>query len=97
MDLQRQIMTNLGQAIHKEAAKAFEAGDEKGFELHSRRFLELLTDVDTLLRTRPEFNFDRWLADARSWGDTEEEKNQFERNATALVTIWGGRWRSSHF
>lgn len=24
MDLQRQIMTNLGQAIHKEAAKAFE-------------------------------------------------------------------------
>lgn len=89
MDLQRQIMTNLGQAIHKEAAKAFEAGDEKGFELHSRRFLELLTDVDTLLRTRPEFNFYRWLADARSWGDTEEEKNQFERNATALVTIWG--------
>ena len=52
--------------------------------------LELLRDADTLLRTRPEFNYDRWLTQARSWGDNEEEKNLFEHDATTLVTIWGG-------
>ena len=30
------------------------------------------------------------LAQARSWGDNEEEKNLFEHDATTLVTIWGG-------
>ena len=45
--------------------------------------------MDTLLRTRSEYSFDRWLTEARSWGETEEEKNQMERDATSLVTIWG--------
>ena len=58
--------------------------------MHSRRFLEMLDDVDTLLRTRTEFNFDCWLSQARSWGETEEEKALLEKDAAALVTIWGG-------
>lgn len=59
------------------------------FNLHSHRFLELLLDVDALLRTRPEYSFDKWLTDARKWGDTPEEKDLLEKDATALVTIWG--------
>lgn len=90
VDLQRQIMTNLGQAMHKRAADAFRKKDRKEFLLHSNRFLELMHDTDVLLRTREEFNFDKWLTDARSWGTTEAEKNLLEKDATALVTIWGG-------
>ena len=82
-------MSNLGQAIHKEAATAFRQKDREAFALHSGRFLQLMKDVDELLRTRSEFNFDKWLSDARSWGKTEEEKDLLERDATALVTIWG--------
>lgn len=89
VDLQRQIQTNLGQAVHKAAANAFKQGDREAFRLHSGRFLQLLLDTDELLRTRREFNFDRWITEARSWGDTPEEKNLFERDATTLVTIWG--------
>lgn len=90
MDVQRQMMTNLGQVIHKQAAQAFRRNDKEAFALHSSRFLELLRDADTLLRTRPEFNYDRWLTQARSWGDNDSEKNLFEHDATTLVTIWGG-------
>lgn len=90
VDVQRQLMSNLGQAIHRRAAGAFRQNDKAAFELHSGRFLELLKDMDELLRTREEFNFDKWLSDARSWGQTEEEKAIFEKDATALVTIWGG-------
>lgn len=89
VDVQRQLMSNLGQVIHKKAAEAFVKRDKVAFELHSNRFLDMLRDVDALLRTRPELNFDKWLTDARSWGTTEDEKDLLEKNATALVTIWG--------
>lgn len=89
VDVQRQMMSNLGQAIHKQAAEAFRKKDKAAFALHSGRFLELLKDADELLRTREEFNFDKWLTDARSWGKTEEEKNLLEKDATSLVTVWG--------
>lgn len=90
VDVQRQMMSNLGQAIHKKAAEAFANKDKAAFALHSKRFLGMLRDVDELLRTREEFNFDKWITDARSWGKTEEEKNILEKDATSLVTIWGG-------
>lgn len=89
VDVQRQLMSNLGQAIHKRAAEAFVGNDKAAFALHSGRFLELLGDVDVLLRTRTEFNLDQWLTDARSWGTTEAEKDLLEKDATALVTVWG--------
>ena len=89
VDIQRQLMSNLGQAIHKQAAEAFRKKDKEAFALHSNRFLEMLRDADELLRTRPEFNFDKWLTQARSWGDNSEEKDLFEKDATALVTVWG--------
>ena len=89
VDVQRQLMSNLGQAIHKQAAEAFRKKDKEAFTLHSSRFLEMLRDADELLRTRPEFNFDKWLTQARSWGNNNEEKDLFEKDATALVTVWG--------
>lgn len=89
IDVQRQLMTNLGQLMHKSAAKAFAAKDKEQFKLHSERFKQLLRDADELLRTRSEFNFDQWISDARSWGTTEEEKNLLQKDATTLVTIWG--------
>lgn len=90
IDVQRQLMSNLGQEIHKKAADAFRANNKKDFELHSSRFLQLLLDTDSLLRTRPEPNMYRWLSEARRWGNTTEEKNMLEKDATSLITIWGG-------
>lgn len=89
VDLQRQIMSNLGQEIHRATAAAYKTGDKAAFKKHSERFLELLLDVDTLLASRTEWNFDRWVSDARGWGTTAEEQELLERDATALVTYWG--------
>ncbi len=90
VDVQRQLMSNLGQTMHKRAAEAFRKKNKEAFALHSGRFLDMLRDVDELLRTRSEFNFDKWLIQAREWGEDEEEKNLYEKDATALVTVWGG-------
>lgn len=89
VDVQRQLMSNLAQEIHKKAAIAFTQGDVKGFALHSERFLELLQDMDVLLRTRKEYSFDKWLSDARAWGENKNEQDLLEKDATALLTIWG--------
>lgn len=89
VDVQRQIMTNLGQTIHKKAIEAYRNKDKKAFKLHSERFLELLSDADEMLRTTSVYNFDQWLADARQWGTTPAEKDLLERDATSLLTIWG--------
>lgn len=90
IDVQRQIMSNLGQQIHKQVVQAFQRKDLQAFRKHSARFLELLGDVDRLLHTRPEFNFDQWLSDARRWGDNKQESDLFAKDAATLVTIWGG-------
>lgn len=89
VDVQRQIMTNLAQRINKAATAAYKAGDLKTFRLHSDRFLELLLDTDKMLASRTEWNFDKWVNDARSWGTTSKEKDQLEEDATSLVTFWG--------
>lgn len=46
VDLQRQILTNLGQAIHKRAADPFRKKDRQNFLLHSNCFLALMHDTD---------------------------------------------------
>ncbi len=89
IDLQRQIMTNLAQRIQKAATAAYKDGNIDDFKLHSKRFLDLLLDVDKMLTSRSEWNFDKWVSDARSWGVTPQEKDQFEKDATELITYWG--------
>ena len=89
VDITRQVLTNLGQEIHKKAAQAFKDKNLYEFDKFSKQFLQLLKDTDQLLKTRSEFSFDKWVNDARSWGNTEKEKNLYEYNASMLVTHWG--------
>jgi alpha-N-acetylglucosaminidase len=88
-DVARQVLSNLGQAMQKEAARGFKAGDRAAFASASREFLELLTDVDLICATRSEYNFGKWVSDARRWGATDAERALYEYNASMLVTLWG--------
>ncbi len=90
VDLQRQVLSNLGQEIDKKVIEAFDNKDLDAFKLHASRFVALLKDVDKVLATREEYSFDKWISDARSWGITDKEKDVYEYNASLLVTQWGG-------
>lgn len=46
VDIQRQLMSNLGQFIHARVAECFEKGDIEGFDKHSTGFINLLSDLD---------------------------------------------------
>lgn len=85
----RQILAyeadNLGPSI----LQAFKSRDKKEFEQRSTRMLELMKDLDQLVGTRHEFLLGPWIDKARSWGDTSEEKDYYEKNSRQIITTWG--------
>lgn len=89
VDLARQALSNLLQQVHKEVRLAYLAKDKPAFDKAVAEFDTILADTDRLLATRSEFLYGKWLADARSFGTTPEEKAYFEKDAAMLVTIWG--------
>lgn len=89
VDVTRQAMANYGTALHRQLAYTYYAGDIELYEVLYNRFLDLISDMDKLLRTRPEFLMGKWVETAKSWGTTPAEKRLYEINARNLVTIWG--------
>ena len=59
--------------------------------------LDLLRDLDVLVGTRPHMRLGRWIADARRWGTTDEERRLYEWNARNLITMWGTKCTEGQF
>ncbi len=59
--------------------------------------MELLYEIDRMLALRPEWTLQKWIADARSFGKNQEEKDLYEYNARMQVTIWGNEENSLLF
>ncbi len=53
-------------------------------------FVQLALGADDLLATHPIDRLERWVGQARAWGDTVAQKNYFESDAKRQVTVWGG-------
>lgn len=52
--------------------------------------LQLATDLDRVLNTVPQFaRLGSWIADARAFGATDQERDWLEWNARMQVTLWG--------
>jgi len=89
VDLGRQVLADLAGPMHAAVVETFKSGYAVRFRKAADAFLELIGDLDRLLATQRRFLLGRWLADARRWGRTPQEKSLYERNARMLITIWG--------
>jgi alpha-N-acetylglucosaminidase len=89
IDITRQVLANYALPLQKNWVDAFRAKDTEAFKKYSNAFLQLISDMDALLATRKDFMLGPWIADARSCGNTNEEKALYERNARDLITLWG--------
>jgi alpha-N-acetylglucosaminidase len=96
VDVTRQVLANYALPVQQQMAIAYKSNDKANFEKYSTEFLELISDLDKLLATRKDFLLGTWLADARSCGNTDEEKALYERNARDLITLWGGADNKLH-
>ncbi len=91
VDVVRQTLANRAYHLQIDVADAFKTGDKTKFKELSEEFLGLLSAQDRLLETRPEFMLGTWIDQARKIGTTTAEKDLYEWNARAQITVWGNR------
>lgn len=89
VDISRQALANYALPVQRKFVAAYRKKDLATFKLESARFISIIKDMDQLLATRKDFLLGPWVADARKWGTTAEEKTLYEMNAKDLITLWG--------
>ena len=91
VDVSRQVLANYAFPLQRKFVQAYHQKDMVSFKRYSAEFIELIKDMDALLATRKDFMLGPWVADARKWGTTEQEKAIYEQNAKDLITLWGDK------
>ncbi len=89
VDLTRQVMADYALPLQRSWVRAYQQKNLAEFARYSREFLDLISDMDTLLASRKDFLLGPWIHDARAWGKTTPEQAIYERNARDLITLWG--------
>jgi len=89
--LGRQVLGELAGVAYSDLADAYRSKDRQATAEAGRRLVATIRAVDRLLATRREFLLGKWLADAKRWATTKEERRLYERNARTLITLWGPR------
>ncbi len=89
VDLTRQVLANYALSIHAKLVMAYRNQDRVAYKKYSSEFLQIITDLDSLLGTRRDFLLGQWISDARRSGNDPKEKALYERNARDLITLWG--------
>lgn len=88
-NVHRQVLCNRTEAARDRFTEAYKAGDRNAMIEAKNAFLELCDDITAVLKTRREFSLSDWISDARSWGNTPQEQDYYERNARTLISVWG--------
>lgn len=91
VDITRQAMADQGRVQYQQTMADYKSFRRKAFAKDSQRFLHMILLQDSLLGTRREFRVGHWTQQARSLGNTEAEKDQYEWNARVQITTWGNR------
>jgi len=91
VDVARQVVMGAANALCADMLDQYDAQDRAAFWDAAKRFLRSIRDADALLATRREFLLGKWIADARRWGQNDEEKRHYEWNARNQITLWGPR------
>jgi alpha-N-acetylglucosaminidase len=78
------------------AVAAYAAGDMAKGDADAAAAARLARGIDALIGNQQE-TLGSWIADARAYGDTPSEKADFEQQAKAIVTVWGGEGNLSDY
>jgi len=88
VDLTRQCLSKLANEVYLDAMRSYQKKDLRRLNTHTRKFLEIIVDIDTLLAADDNFLLGPWLESAKSLAVTDNERKQYEWNARTQVTMW---------
>ncbi len=90
----REVLGTYFYCLRNDFSQACYARDIATAEQKASEMLQTLDDLDLVLSLHEDFSFNKWVNDARSWGQTDEEKEYFEVNSRTLLTTWGFKGHS---
>ncbi|KAF7139261.1 hypothetical protein RHSIM_Rhsim07G0058300 [Rhododendron simsii] len=88
VDLTRQVLSKLANQVYLDAIIAFRDRDAKTLSTKSRKFQQLIKDIDELLAADDNFLLGTWLESAKKLALNPSELKQYEWNARTQVTMW---------
>ncbi|XP_058225311.1 alpha-N-acetylglucosaminidase [Rhododendron vialii] len=88
VDLTRQVLSKLANQVYLDAIIAFQDKDAKTLSSESRKFQQLIKDIDELLAADDNFLLGPWLESAKKLALNPSELKQYEWNARTQVTMW---------
>lgn len=88
-DCLRQALSNRAGELCQAALSGFKNKNVEQFETNTNAFLQMIEDLDRLLMTKKEFALPYHLEQARNFGSTDDEKQNFEINQLAQITLFG--------
>ncbi|WP_405483042.1 alpha-N-acetylglucosaminidase [Streptomyces sp. NBC_00009] len=91
MDVTRQTISHRSRILLPRIKAAYDAKDRAAFEELTGEWFTWLGLLEETVATQPRHLLGRWIADARAWGDDDEERDRLEYDAVSLVTVWGPR------
>lgn len=88
VDLTRQCLSKLANEVYLNAIYAFRHKNAQSLRFHSRKFLQLIKDIDKLLAADDNFLVGTWLESAKRLSLNADERKQYEWNARTQITMW---------
>ncbi len=85
----RQVLANLSFHVRNKVFEAYKEKNIEKFDGYASLFLEIATDVDRIVSTRPEFTLNNWIKGSHKFEADDAPKSYFEKNAKVLITTWG--------
>lgn len=79
--------------IDKKLKEVFDADKSHEYDLRDiliTEVIDMMRLLDNALSTRDDLRLQKWIKTARSFSDSEKEKDLLEKNARTQITIWGG-------
>ncbi|MBR6882795.1 MAG: alpha-N-acetylglucosaminidase [Bacteroidales bacterium] len=88
-NLQRQVLANKSAHVYEDFMAAYNQGNLADMKASAQEFLALVDKMEEAVSGQACFSLDKWVADARAWGATPEEKDYYEENARCILSTWG--------
>ncbi|XP_057513131.1 alpha-N-acetylglucosaminidase isoform X2 [Actinidia eriantha] len=88
VDLTRQVLSKLANQVYLDAVSAFQDKDVNALSSQSRKFQQLIKDIDKLLAADDNFLLGPWLESAKKLALNPSELRLYEWNARTQVTMW---------
>lgn len=78
-------MSKLANQVYVDAVTAFQRRDAKAYGLNSKKFVQLIKDIDVLLASDDNFLLGTWLESAKKLATNPTELRQVRTNVSVFA------------